>query len=102
LGLRGRNVSLFADMVAGSLLLVAGANVPVDRLPHWIRTLGSGLPVTHGIEAARRFARGASMSASARPLLMEFAIGAIYFAIGIGMLRLFEHQGRKSASFETF
>ena len=32
LGLRGRNVSLFADMIAGSMLLVSGANVPLDVL----------------------------------------------------------------------
>jgi ABC-2 type transport system permease protein len=102
LGLRGRNVTLFADVVAGSLLLVAGANVPVDRLPDWLRTIGSGLPVTHGIEAARRLAGGATLADSTAPLLAELAIGTVYFAVGLAMLRIFEHQGRKSASLEKF
>jgi ABC-2 type transport system permease protein len=102
LGLRGRNVSLFADAIGGSLLLVAGANVPVERLPGWLRTVGSALPVTHGIEAARRFAGGATLHATARPLVLEFLIGGVYLALGVAMLRYFEHDGRKHASFETF
>jgi len=33
LGLRGRNVSIFADVIAACLLVVSGANVPLHRLP---------------------------------------------------------------------
>jgi ABC-2 type transport system permease protein len=36
LGLRGRNVGLFADAVAGCMLLTSGANVPLERLPEWL------------------------------------------------------------------
>ena len=31
LGIRGRSISLFADVVAGSMLLLSGANVPLQE-----------------------------------------------------------------------
>ena len=102
LGLRGRSVGLFADSVGGAMLLVAGANVPLERLPSWIQTLGSVIPATHGIEAARAIAGGATISATADLFLTEAAIGLIYVAVGLALLRLFEFEGRRSATLETF
>ena len=102
LGLRGRNTSLFADSIAGAMLLVAGANVPLDRLPGWIQALSSVIPVTHGIEAARDVAAGASIGSIADLLLTEAGIGAVYVVVGLMMLRFFEYDGRRSATLETF
>lgn len=102
LGLRGRNVSLFADTISGCMLLVAGANVPLARLPGWIQSLASVLPLTHGITAARRIAGGSSLSATGGLLTTELAIGAVYLLVGLGMLRLFEYEGRRTATLETF
>ena len=102
LGLRGRNTSLFADSVAGAMLLVAGANVPLDRLPGWIQALSSVIPVTHGIEAARDVAAGATVGSVADLLLTEAGIGAVYVVAGLAMLRFFEYDGRRSATLETF
>jgi ABC-2 type transport system permease protein len=102
LGLRGRSVSLFADMVAGSMLLLSGANVPLDRLPGGIQAVSNVLPLTHGIQAGRLLGNGGSL-ADATPLLWrEGLVGGVYLAIGIVMLRLLEYQGRRSAAFETF
>ena len=57
LGLRGRSVGLFADVIAGGLLIVSGANVPLDRLPEArAKRISSVVPLTHGIEA-RAFGR---------------------------------------------
>ncbi|HEY8645752.1 MAG TPA: ABC transporter permease, partial [Gaiellaceae bacterium] len=47
IGLRGRNVSVIADMLTGLLLLAAGANVPLGRLPGWVRSVSAGIPLTH-------------------------------------------------------
>jgi ABC-2 type transport system permease protein len=102
LGLRGRNVSLFADSIAGSMLLVSGANVPLDRLPEWIQTLSSVIPLTHGIEAAREIAAGATVSEAGGLMLTETAIGLAYLVVGLGLVRLFEFEGRRSATLETF
>ena len=102
IGPRGRNVSLFADVVAGSMLLVAGANVPLQRLPGWIQAVSEVIPLTHGIEAAREIGRGAGIAAVADLLLTEVAIGAAYLAVGLALVRLFEFEGRRSATLETF
>jgi ABC-2 type transport system permease protein len=102
LGIRGRNVSLFADMIAGSMLLVAGANVPLDQLPGWLQTISSAVPLTHGIEAARESLGGASVFAIGGLLATELAIGSIYFTVGMLLLRLFEYEGRRTATLETY
>lgn len=102
LGLRGRNVSLFADAVAGCLLLTSGANVPLHRLPDWLQSISSGIPLTHGIEAARAIGRGESLGDAGDLLATETAIGAVYLCVGLAMLRFFEYQGRRSATLETF
>ncbi|HZD88352.1 MAG TPA: ABC transporter permease [Gaiellaceae bacterium] len=102
LGLRGRSVSLFADMIGGSMLLVSGANVPLDRLPAAIRAIGSVIPLTHGIAAGRILAAGGSVASARHLLLTEAFVGAVYFVVGIALLRVLEYSGRRSAALETF
>lgn len=101
LGLRGRSVSLFADVIGGSMLLVSGANVPLVRLPGWIQAISSAIPLTHGIEAARLIAAGASLGDVSGLLATEAAIGLMYLLIGLAMLRVFEFEGRRAATLET-
>ena len=102
LGLRGRNVSLFADMIAACMLIVSGANVPLDRLPGWVQAISSWIPLTRGIEAAREIASGASVADVSDLLVGELAIGCLYLVIGLGMLRYFELDGRRRASLDTY
>ena len=102
LGLRGRNVSVFADVITACMLVVAGANVPLHLLPGWLQKISACIPLTHGIEAARAIANGASIGATSDLLLKELLIGEIYLAVGLAMLKFFEYEGRRSASLETF
>jgi ABC-2 type transport system permease protein len=102
LGLRGRSVSVFADCICALMLIVSGANVPFDRLPHVVRTIASGIPLTHGIDAARQVAHGASVGSVGGLLGAELGIAAAYFAVGVLLLRVFERQARASGSFERF
>jgi ABC-2 type transport system permease protein len=101
LGLRARNVISFSWIFVPVLLLVSGANVPRDRLPDWLQTIGSGLPLTHGIEAARNVVAGQTLGENGRLLLSELAVGLAYAALGILLLRLFEFESRRTASLET-
>lgn len=101
LGLRGRNTALFANTVGGFMLLVSGANVPRDRLPHWMRLIGDVLPVTHGIAAARRLAAGHGYSNAKTLLAAEAAVGAAYFCLGVVMLRVLEHDARRAAALDA-
>jgi ABC-2 type transport system permease protein len=102
IGLRGRNVSVIADLLTGLLLLATGANVPIPRLPEWGQHVSSLLPLTHGIEAARQIVGGSSISAAAHPLILELLTGAVYLVAGIALLRLLEHEGRRASSLDTF
>jgi ABC-2 type transport system permease protein len=102
LGLRGRSVSVFADFIGALMLIVSGANVPFERLPHVVRTIASGVPLTHGIAAARQVVNGASVGSVGNLLGAELGIAAAYFAVGVLLLRIFERQARASGSFELF
>jgi ABC-2 type transport system permease protein len=102
LGLRGRNVSVFSDVIAACMLVVSGANVPLHLLPGWVQKISSGLPLTHGIAAARAIAGGASISSVSDLLAKEAAIGVVFLVLGLAMLTLFEFEGRRTASLETF
>ena len=57
LGLRGRSVGLFADVIAGGLLIVSGANVPLDRLPGLVQRFVVGRPA-HARHRGGAFRRG--------------------------------------------
>jgi ABC-2 type transport system permease protein len=101
IGLRARDVFFLANIVVYTLLLVCGANVPVDSLPGWMQTIASGVPLTHGIEAARAVADGASLADVDHLVWMELGIGAAYAASGYSLFRFFEFEGRRRASLET-
>jgi ABC-2 type transport system permease protein len=102
LGLRGRSVSVFADCIGALMLIVSGANVPFHRLPHVVRTIASGVPLTHGIDAARQVADGASVGDVRNLLAAELAIAAAYLAAGVVLLRVFEQQARATGTFDRF
>ena len=81
------------------MLLVSGANVPFDRLPGAVQAVGRCLPLTHGIAAGRELGAGASL-ASVSGLLGTEAF--VYLFLGVVMLRVFEFQGHRAATLETF
>ena len=53
----------------------SGVNVPLSALPGWMSTIAQGLPLTHGIEAARRLADGTVASIGRRPDRRGGAVG---------------------------
>ncbi len=101
LGLRFRDVFMIANPAYFLMLLLCGVNVPPDRLPGWMETIGSGLPLTHGIAAAREVAAGAPLSAVGTLVWKEVAIGAVWALVAYGLIRLFEAEGRRRATLET-
>ncbi|HEX6699220.1 MAG TPA: hypothetical protein VF101_00660, partial [Gaiellaceae bacterium] len=64
--------------------------------------IASGVPLTHGIEAARKVVNGASVGSVGNLLGAELGIAAAYFTVGVLLLRVFERQARTSGSFERF
>ena len=100
-GLRGRDIIFFANLFVLTFLLFCGVNVPLDSLPNWMQEVGNLLPLTHGIEAAREVADGASLGDVSDLILTEFAIGLYYAAIAYVLLRVFEVESRRRATLET-
>lgn len=101
LGLRFRDVFMIANPAYFLMLLLCGVNVPLDRLPGWMATIGSGLPLTHGIAATREVAAGASLASVDTLVWKEAAVGAAWALGAYLMLRLFEAEGRRRATLET-
>lgn len=95
-----RETGVLANIVFGVLLIFCGANVPRDELPGWMQATGSGMPFTHGIEAARRLADGERLADVAGLVLAEAAIGAAYAAGGFALLRFLELQSHRHATLE--
>lgn len=101
IGLRVRDVFFLANFVVYSLVLLCGVNIPLESLPGWIEAISRCLPLTHGIEAARAIADGASLSDVDYLVWTELGIGAAYAAVAFVVFKLFELEGRRRASFET-
>jgi ABC-2 type transport system permease protein len=101
IGLRARDVFFAANLAYYLLLLFCGVNVPFDDMPQWMQTVGSCLPLTHGIEAARGVAAGEPLSSVTGLVWTELGIGAAYAAAAFVLFRLFEAEGRRRATLET-
>jgi ABC-2 type transport system permease protein len=98
--LRVREVAVLVNILYGILLIFCGVNAPLKTLPYWMRFIANGLPLTHGIEAARLAAAGASLSQVGLLLGQEALVGAIYGVIGLLTLRVLETDSRRRATLE--
>ena len=103
IGLLVRETATLNNIVFGLLLVFCGANVPLDELPGWMATISQGLPLTHGIEAARRLADGASARERWR---LDRRGGADRRRLRADRLRLIRaldgaEQGRRLATLES-
>ena len=99
-GLRMRDVPIIANLTMAVLLIFCGVNVPLDKLPSWMRVTAEGLPLTHAIAAARRVADGASLGSVGTSIGIETGLGLAYLVAGLVLLRVFEEQGRRTGSLE--
>ena len=100
IGLVVRETAVLSNVLFGILLVCTGANVPLDRLPGWLSTAALGLPFTHGIDAARQLADGASFSDVAGLVAWEGLIGVLYAAGGYALIRILEGYSRRHATLE--
>jgi ABC-2 type transport system permease protein len=100
LGFVVRDTAVLSNILFGILLVFSGANVPLDDLPGWMRTVSEVLPFTHGIQAARELADGASLGSVADLVGAELLVGAVYVAIGYALIRSMEVLGRRHGTLE--
>jgi ABC-2 type transport system permease protein len=100
-GLRVRETATLNNIVFGVLLVFCGTNVALSELPSWMSFLSQGLPLTHGIEAARRLAEGQSLGTVGGLVGAEALVGGAYGVLGYIGLRFMEWQSRRLATLET-
>ena len=100
-GLRFRDTAVSSNLFFGFLLVFCGVNVPLHDLPGWMSTIAQGVPLTHGIEAARKLADGASLGSVRRLVAAEAGIGVVYVAAGYSFIRLMERVSRQRAALEV-
>ena len=100
LGLRVRETAVLGNIIFGLLMILCGVNVALDDLPAWMSAIGRGLPLTHGIEAARAAADGETLRAVTGAIATEAAIGTAYAIAGYALLRFFEAESRRRATLE--
>ena len=100
LGLRYRDVFTISNPAYFLMLLVCGVNVPLSALPGWLATIGRSLPLTHGIEAARKLAAGAPFADVRGLVATEIGIGLAWAFLAYVLLRFFEEESRRRATLE--
>lgn len=101
-GLRARDVFFAANLIYFLMLLVCGVNVDVNDLPGWLAAIGRAMPLTHGIEAAREIAKGATLGDVSGLVATEALVGVAYAAAAYLLFRFFETESRRRASLETY
>jgi ABC-2 type transport system permease protein len=101
LALRVRETAVLPNILFGILLIFAGVNVPLSSLPPWMASVAHWLPLTHGIDAARRVAAGAPLAAVRTDLFAEAALGLGYALVGLALLALFERESRRKATLDV-
>jgi ABC-2 type transport system permease protein len=94
------DASISLNGVVFVLLLVSGANIPVEELPGWLAAIGQFLPVTHSIEAARRIFAGKPFGDTAPLLATDLVIGTAYAAAGLVLFGWLESQARRRGTLE--
>jgi ABC-2 type transport system permease protein len=100
IGLVVRETAVLSNVVFGLLLIFTGANIPADRTPAWMDAVGSGLPFTHAIEAARALADGTPLADVGGLVLTELALGTLYLVAGYASLLALERASRRHATLE--
>jgi len=95
LGLVMRDAIVVANILYYLLLVFCGINFPVSRLPGVLQVVAYALPLTRGVEAARRAVAGASLGDVAGLLAGEIAVGVAYAFVGYLLFRAFEGYARR-------
>jgi ABC-2 type transport system permease protein len=102
LSLITRNIMFVNNTVYFLLLVLSGANIPLDVLPGTMRSLSYALPLTRGIQASRVLIDGGNLAEVSGYLVGELVIGSLYAIVGYLLFRWFETQAKRIGSLEVF
>jgi ABC-2 type transport system permease protein len=89
-----------ANLVMFGLLLLTGANIPLAELPGPVAALGTALPLTRSVAAARLYQSGAPFVDGVPLLLGDLAVGGAWALAGLALFTWVETQARRRGSLE--
>ena len=92
---------VLGNIMIFTILLVSGANIPLNELPPALSFLGEALPLTRSIEAARALAAGGEFTASLPLLLEDLAVGLGYALVGFILFSWIEVVARRRGTLEN-
>jgi ABC-2 type transport system permease protein len=101
LSLVTRNVMFVNNTAYFILLVLAGSNISIDRLPNILQTISRALPLTRGIIATRAIINGASISDISTLMFEELLLGTLYVLAGYTLFRTFERHAKRLGSLEV-
>lgn len=96
IGLIIRDMSSILNFINMIIMICAGVNYPIERMPKVLRVCGEFLPLSGGIMAARRAISG-NESEVWKMIVHEIAIGGIYFATAVILYKIIESLAIKNA-----
>jgi ABC-2 type transport system permease protein len=102
IGLRAKDFWFAANLSYFLMLLFCGVNIPLSTLPGWMSAVARCLPLTHGIEAARKVAAGATLSDVGGLVGTELLVAGCYALAGLLLFRLLERESRRSAVLDAY
>ena len=101
IALRVRETAVMSNVIFGVLMIFAGVNVPLASLPAWMSSVANWLPLTHGIDAARKLAAGSQLTDIGGDLAAEMGLGVLYAGLGLALLAWLERESRRKATLDT-
>jgi ABC-2 type transport system permease protein len=90
------------NLVFFLLLVLSGANVPLEALPGWVQAASWFMPLTRAIAAARSLIAGAGWGEVGGLLAGEAAVGVFYLLLGYSLFWWFEFQAKRRGTLEAF
>lgn len=92
--------NLVANIVHGTMMVVAGVNVPLDYLPGWVQAVAELVPLTHGLLAVRAVLAGAPAGTVLSFAAWEAIVGLGWLALAAVSFRWFLEGGRRDGSID--
>jgi len=97
-----RDINMLVNIASTMLIIMTGANFPVDRLPAVLQHVSYALPLTRSIKLMRLVVANQATSASWNLLLGELALGVIFVAIGYMVFAIMERMAQKYATIDLY
>jgi len=99
MGLVGTDLNLLLNVALSVLLMICGANFPIEDLPRSIQYIAHLLPLTHGLMAVRATFVG-QITDVPKYIGWEALVGCGYMVLGYIMFGYFERLSRKRGTLE--